>query len=617
MSQQGGGALRDPNEGSITECGGLIKLTRAVPVGEPITALRPVLLAQDPFNSAGQLRCTKCGAACGSTDMLIDFLRERISLVDAKKLMNGLGPVLCSSGCGGLYCSDQCRQQDFGAGHKYLCVGAIDEQEHPLVQFKIAALLSGCFETIYMAAQVFAGLIAAWDDSDRPSDPQIVASMLQKATAKFSPLFSPSATAPWDASQPEPYDEELFRTVFDLLVEGLEKQHSISIAPSTGAPSVFGGALTFDLFGRICGDLLRWTTEVSLPSPLIAHCESLHEKLGFSGVQLDAEVARIRDVLRTAHANDELNAEDADDAEDATVTEVADVANACASGSQGDDPIAATSDESAVAGELAEASASEEPVPDLDDLTADDLVCDARRHFDGIGMFRGRALFLTLPKLRHSCNASTEMEFRATDSGIVGNLVASDDLTIGSELTVSHADCEYEADKSDRDEILASQFGSLDIFQRSESGRCACEKCLVQTHRADEVTADRLHALLRRDLRQSFDDDSDEILNSISRRNEDGLDDALTLYQRAKIASWRGEWQAAEKLWGQARQRFATHPRFAAHMYHHVNFGVETTLHTEPKPLRVDDYVEAVEDGKRFQGRVACCWEDGTYNVLG
>lgn len=42
--------------------------------------------------------------------------------------------------CGELYCSDECREQDFRTGHRLLCVGPLDTTEHPLYQFKMHAL---------------------------------------------------------------------------------------------------------------------------------------------------------------------------------------------------------------------------------------------------------------------------------------------------------------------------------------------------------------------------------------------------------------------------------------------------------------------------------------------
>lgn len=42
--------------------------------------------------------------------------------------------------CGELYCSEECREQDFRTGHRLLCVGPLETTEHPLYQFKMHAL---------------------------------------------------------------------------------------------------------------------------------------------------------------------------------------------------------------------------------------------------------------------------------------------------------------------------------------------------------------------------------------------------------------------------------------------------------------------------------------------
>ena len=41
--------------------------------------------------------------------------------------------VLCSRGCGEVYCSRECENADMDGSHWLLCTGPIDSAEHPLV----------------------------------------------------------------------------------------------------------------------------------------------------------------------------------------------------------------------------------------------------------------------------------------------------------------------------------------------------------------------------------------------------------------------------------------------------------------------------------------------------
>lgn len=63
-------------------------------------------------------------------------------------------PVPCSAGCGAVYCGEACRRKCWDAGHSVLCLGLVEEEEHPLVQHKVGAFCPRCFIWLSVFAAV-------------------------------------------------------------------------------------------------------------------------------------------------------------------------------------------------------------------------------------------------------------------------------------------------------------------------------------------------------------------------------------------------------------------------------------------------------------------------------
>lgn len=97
----------------------------------------PLISLQHTFNRAN-VACTR---ACGHCLRFLGSIEEQIEHHQATLGLSTTIPqyesaVPCSGNCGELYCSQECRDYAFAYGHKWLCVGPLEE-EHPLVQFKV------------------------------------------------------------------------------------------------------------------------------------------------------------------------------------------------------------------------------------------------------------------------------------------------------------------------------------------------------------------------------------------------------------------------------------------------------------------------------------------------
>ena len=430
--------------------------------GATLRTMVPFVLVQDPFNAAQSLYCSRCGASCASADLLIDFLSHKLSRAEAVELLKSQGdawtasatslasttasvqrvqPVACS--CGTLYCSRACCTADGECGHKLLCVGDIDDEAHPLYQFKLFAIQSGNFEVLQATATIFAFFVAAAIKAAPGSDG---AATFAAILAHFDPLFVSSNKVPQvPLSEPilvkgeaeqVPVDDnvvaaqELLQTAYELLRDGFLQEHSIvfgsteaqgSYGPERHVPvktnggskgiksdTILGGALSFEFFSRVFWDLTQFGTNVEIVSPIVSHCESL---LTSPEAHLERELDRLRYL---GHVLDEVNREFDTDEEESVQTP--------AGGGAADNPAAhadpeqhGEQDVGGIVHKDDDRSDTEPVNVDWDALTVDDFVCDAKKIFTRAGDFDGLALFLPVARLRHSCNPTVAVSAKVSD----------------------------------------------------------------------------------------------------------------------------------------------------------------------------------------------------------
>ena len=553
----------------------LLTAAETVAAGTTVGYLLPLVAVQNPLSTAKSLACSRCARNCGRASLLIDFIAGDLSRQEAVAQLCLTGEaVCCTQGCGTLYCSAPCRDAAFETHHRLLCVGLLEDAEHPLYQFKICAMQSGFFEIIHLAAQLVSFFVAAEKavvHEDAPIDFDTLCSQIMphlRAIADF---------------QTGQEDDEDYSTVrdqcFRLLRDGLVQSHSIDIATCFG-----GGTLTSTFFAQVCEYLRRWGAVVDLPSSLIDHCASLLDTFGDDGAALDREVQRLKRVLQVladeglaAESDEEGFADDDTDESTASDTgkndegqtsgciaeEVREVGRSGNSGGGGS-AASVSSDRSESSENEADNSRSL-----WDAVTADDLVCDAQKRFDGLKEFSGMALFPFASRVRHACSPSAEVDMSLRDSsesvprvagsggvadmgvgnrGLRATLTAAGQLNPNEEVTLCHITSAYDGDLSDdvleRTQAIAALGAPESVLQCIGNGagkdvQCACSKCQVQRGLADSVSVDELRGLLQRDLRQSHFADAGVILDSIAKRNADGQDDPETLYMRARIASWK------------------------------------------------------------------------------
>ena len=168
--------------------------------------------------------CTRILAETGSVDTLASALvmtsskKSGLGCDTKAKTTDGEGSdghgdgcsnVLCqcAQGCGALYCSEKCRDEVVRMRHHAaLCTGPIENQDHPLLAFKRAALVSGMVEEFSLAARAIC-VPSSSNNSNISSGEDT--SWLWKASAEFTPLWQlPGPNFNESREEIEPIQEE-------------------------------------------------------------------------------------------------------------------------------------------------------------------------------------------------------------------------------------------------------------------------------------------------------------------------------------------------------------------------------------------------------------------------
>lgn len=124
---------------------------------------RPLLALQSLHNMSINLVCSHCFATMGSLDTRWGLVSGRYS----KRQVDDSTIIQCRSKCGHVYCCNECKE-DAWKRHALLCTGCIEDNDHPLIQFKVHAVEHN--EIFLMVADAVVGMLLDTDFCDKMLD---------------------------------------------------------------------------------------------------------------------------------------------------------------------------------------------------------------------------------------------------------------------------------------------------------------------------------------------------------------------------------------------------------------------------------------------------------------
>jgi hypothetical protein len=271
--------------GSIDESKGRgLCAMRAFSAGEIVLADRKLVGIQTVDSRPYVCVCQFCFGFLGTVELQLNLLAEQVSPSalatatpkDRMKLPNLEGspttllPIIrCQNGCGELYCSEICRARSWASGHCKLCIGKIDDNEHPLVQFKIHSMennevflqVAAVICHIICEAETGVGLETAllrfpfvrglwWDivrqrnTNTKLDDPEdLKADILRMTTESLALLTA--------ALQPTPQFASLFEYDFFSSVIGMFEYNQLGIVMESPAARYYRSLFSFDLDAKV------------------------------------------------------------------------------------------------------------------------------------------------------------------------------------------------------------------------------------------------------------------------------------------------------------------------------------------------------------------------------
>ena len=162
---------------SLHGCG--VKSDVGYNIDDIVLIEKPLYFLQTIPNRKYLILCNTCLKPLGNLKLQLGILQGLVSrqnilqeydsyrdnLID-EIISNDYKIISCSSNCGELYCSEQCRDYHWSMkGHCMLCTGLITDDEadsHPLMNFKIHAISTN--EIFLMVADIFASICCQLDN---------------------------------------------------------------------------------------------------------------------------------------------------------------------------------------------------------------------------------------------------------------------------------------------------------------------------------------------------------------------------------------------------------------------------------------------------------------------
>ncbi|PRP86296.1 hypothetical protein PROFUN_05437 [Planoprotostelium fungivorum] len=143
--------------------------TRQTPAETVIIKEAPLVSLQHAENRPSAWTCGHCLSFLGSLETQLARHQQvlgqmgqsqptpQVSLLSA----GNVETFECAMGCGEMYCSDACRAEAFQRHHRFLCVGQLTSQNHPLFKFKQQAMRD--HEIFLLGAQAICVIIGRWE----------------------------------------------------------------------------------------------------------------------------------------------------------------------------------------------------------------------------------------------------------------------------------------------------------------------------------------------------------------------------------------------------------------------------------------------------------------------
>jgi len=353
--------------------------------------------------------------------------------------------IRCAHGCGEVYCSEECRDAHWAHSHNLLCVGTIDQEDHPLIRFKYHAIEHA--DTLLLAAQAFAHLInrAKAAGGGAAVMRNLISEMLVFVHAPFR-----------DACRPPPgraKDAEFYAHTDGLILEAANLlKAALDIHAPEESSVLFEAGPAF--FSELLGTFEYNNIDIEVKSPVGAFFarrgHALLQARNMGDQRAAAELLLLENLLREKEWvlkcvwGEETTGIYGDDDAEAGMGDDAPM---------DDSEMVAVDEAAMVNGEMAKARA------EVAKMSLEELLSAPWPTFHGIG------LFASVARLNHSCAPNLKVDFLANSSCI--QAVTLRPIAPGEELCISYIEQEMPVQQR-RKQLLEYGF------------HCICERCIAE-----------------------------------------------------------------------------------------------------------------------------------------
>jgi SET domain len=396
---------------------------RTIKKGELIFCERPLCSLQSLENvHQGALACRCCRAFCGGPSLCLKLASGSL---ERENIFNDSNLIPCRQKCGEVFCSKEC-EQDFWLCHEHLCTGPIDDENHPLLQWKRHAIENN--EIFLLVGDVVASIVAHPDLMDTFHDFSMIP-WWNVATLSFA-NSSDSTEALELSSQCKNLCEESSKLLNDVLkLKGVERDFVTPL-----------------FIGQVIGAFEQNSMGIRARHPL---CRDILSMKALRYHQHDDVVSCLGKAGFLGCDDDDMSLEE----ETATETSMSGMQVApideCDTSERKDSYAMSPDDVAEILASL-----------NIDEHSGEDDLDAIFSPLDGTAMYN------LICKMNHSCCPNVVVVYRSLEWGepLVAQCIAQHDIDEGEELCISYID--------------ANQPFSVRSFELLNYGfACNCTKC--------------------------------------------------------------------------------------------------------------------------------------------